>query len=262
MARARNIKPAFFLNDDLAELPPLTRLLFIGLWCIADRDGYLEDKPKKIKAEVLPYDNCDIDKMLNELNGNFIKRYSVNEKKYIYIKNFAKHQNPHIKEKPSDIPRISGVLESHDTSTILAPNLHDTSPADSLNLIPDSLKPQQLIPENQQLDSCFDEVIDFYLQNIGQITSYGKELLEDYLKEMPKELVIYAMQLAVESNARNIKYIKAILNNWNETGIKTLIEAKEQNEKFKKKKGSTKKQSNYEQRQYDNLDFLYVNKGG
>ena len=31
MARARNIKPGFFDNEILGELPALTRLLFIGL---------------------------------------------------------------------------------------------------------------------------------------------------------------------------------------------------------------------------------------
>ena len=35
MARARNIKPGFFDNEILGELPALTRLLFIGLWCLA-----------------------------------------------------------------------------------------------------------------------------------------------------------------------------------------------------------------------------------
>jgi hypothetical protein len=64
MARARNIKPGFFLNDELAECEPLARLLFAGLWCIADREGRLEDKPKRIKVEILPYDDCDIDYLL------------------------------------------------------------------------------------------------------------------------------------------------------------------------------------------------------
>ena len=32
MARARNIKPSFFLNEDIVELPCEARLLFIGLW--------------------------------------------------------------------------------------------------------------------------------------------------------------------------------------------------------------------------------------
>lgn len=57
MARSRNIKPAFFFNEQLAEVAPLGRLLFIGLWTIADREGRLEDRPRKIKAEVLAYDD-------------------------------------------------------------------------------------------------------------------------------------------------------------------------------------------------------------
>lgn len=39
MARARNIKPGFFTNDELVELPFEVRSLFIGLWAIADREG-------------------------------------------------------------------------------------------------------------------------------------------------------------------------------------------------------------------------------
>lgn len=56
MARARNIKPAFFTNDELSELPPLARLLFIGLWTIADYKGCFEYKPKRLKVQLLPYE--------------------------------------------------------------------------------------------------------------------------------------------------------------------------------------------------------------
>jgi len=48
MARSRNIKPGFFRNEMLAECSPLARLLFAGLWCLADRFGRLEDRPKRI----------------------------------------------------------------------------------------------------------------------------------------------------------------------------------------------------------------------
>ena len=90
---------------------------------------------------------------------------------------------------------------------------------------------------NSKGDSCVDglsEIIDFYNENIGLITPYGAEILEDYLQEMPSELIIYAMQISVEANKRNIKYIKAILNNWQKAGIKTLIEAKNENSKTNK----------------------------
>jgi len=87
---------------------------------------------------------------------------------------------------------------------------------------------------NNASDSCVDglqEVIDFYNNNIGLVTPYTLEVLEDYTKELGKELIIYAMQISVEANKRNGRYIKAILNNWQKAGIKTLIEAKQENTK-------------------------------
>lgn len=85
-------------------------------------------------------------------------------------------------------------------------------------------------------DSCVDglqKIIDFYNENIGLITPYGVEVLENYSKDMPTDLIIYAMQISVEANKRTIKYIKAILNNWQKAGIRTLVQAKNENHKKK-----------------------------
>ena len=109
MARARNIKPGFFKNDLLAECHPLARILFAGLWCEADREGRLEDRPKRIKADCLPYDECDIENLLNELHSRgFILRYVVGTNSYIAVAEFTKHQMPHHKEVPSVIPPPAG----------------------------------------------------------------------------------------------------------------------------------------------------------
>lgn len=110
--RARNLKPGFFSNELLAECQPLTRLLFEGLWCIADREGRLEDRPKRIKRDVLPYDEIDIEMLLEELAGKteedgqpaFIIRYQVDRKKYIQIVNFLSHNKPYTREVISVIP--------------------------------------------------------------------------------------------------------------------------------------------------------------
>ena len=61
MARARLLKPGFFRNEMLAELPHATRLLFAGLWLISDREGRLEDRPKRIGADIFPYETLDVD---------------------------------------------------------------------------------------------------------------------------------------------------------------------------------------------------------
>ncbi len=106
--RSRNIKPGFFKNEVLGMLNPLARLLFSGLWCMADREGRIEDRPLRIKAEILPYDNCEVDSLLDELmQSGFIQRYQVDGEGYIQIINFSKHQNPHKRETPSEIPPCS-----------------------------------------------------------------------------------------------------------------------------------------------------------
>ncbi len=83
-------------------------------------------------------------------------------------------------------------------------------------------------------DSCVDglqEVIDFYNNNIGFLTPFGMSVLEDYTKELNSDIVIHAMKISVEANKRNIQYIKAILNNWQKAGVKTLVEAQNENQK-------------------------------
>lgn len=120
MARLRILKPRFFANEDLAEVSPLGRLLFQGLWCWADREGRLEDRPKRIKVEILPYDDCDVEELLNDLAAKgFILRYEVDGQRYIQVVNFSKHQSPHIKEGPSTIP----VASIYKDDTIPAPCL-------------------------------------------------------------------------------------------------------------------------------------------
>lgn len=109
MARARNIKPAFFKNEVLAEMSAETRLLFIGLWTLSDREGRLEDRPKRIRAELFPLEMIDVEPMLSRLcDDGFLVRYEVDSTKYIQIENFVKHQDPHYKEKASEIPAPFG----------------------------------------------------------------------------------------------------------------------------------------------------------
>lgn len=109
MARIRCLKPDFFFDEDLAELPYEARLAFQGLWLMADREGRLEDSPKKIKAMIFPYDKVDVDELLALLSQKpFIVRYALDNKRYIQIINFKKHQQVHHAEPVSKIPAPSG----------------------------------------------------------------------------------------------------------------------------------------------------------
>lgn len=123
MARTRMIKPGFFLNEQLADIPPFGRLLFAGLWCVADREGRLEDRPRRIKTEVLPYDDgVDVDGLLTLLhNAGFIARYTGSDgQHYIQVTNFTKHQTPHSREQASVIPAPTQDVTKHDLGRDIA----------------------------------------------------------------------------------------------------------------------------------------------
>ena len=102
----RKIKPDFFRNEELAECDPLARILYAGLWCYSDRKGCFEWRPKKMWANILPYEpeKC-LEFLLRQLlDKKLIIRYKENGKEYGYIPTFLKHQKPHVREKDSGIP--------------------------------------------------------------------------------------------------------------------------------------------------------------
>ena len=161
--RARNIKPGFFRNEQLMQVAPLGRLLFAGLWCLADREGRLLDRPNQIKWDVLPADDCDVGALLDDLaERGFIRRYSVDGKRCIAIPSFLQHQHPHPKEKANALPPPP-----------------DTAPAQkraSTRLNPESLNPDILIPDTSQpIPSKYD--IPLQLEDYRPPTSADESLL-------------------------------------------------------------------------------------
>lgn len=118
-----------FTDEDIGDLSFEARWLFAGLFTQADREGRLEDRPRKLKVEVMPYDNVNIEHLLRELTeARFITRYEAEGKRYIHIRTFWKHQHFNIKEPPSQLPaplELNGgtvpAPVKHGASTVLAP---------------------------------------------------------------------------------------------------------------------------------------------
>lgn len=194
MARARNIKPGFFRNADLVELPMEARLLFIGLWTLADREGRLEDRPKQIKMEIFPADSVDCDVLLVQLaSTGMVARYEVDGKRYLQVVNFTKHQNPHRDEKASTVPGQEGNLatpapapKKHGANTVQAPGEDDASTvAIGLNPDPGFLTPDSpteakasLSPDKSDaVPHCpHTELIDLYAEQLPTLPQPKHEL--------------------------------------------------------------------------------------
>ncbi len=96
--RKRMLNPDFFTDPDIvASLDAYGRLLYQGLWCVADDSGCFELNSLLLKMKILPGDQNitteDIQKYLDILiEQKKIITYEVNDKKYSWIKNFHKHQ--------------------------------------------------------------------------------------------------------------------------------------------------------------------------
>lgn len=102
MARIRTIKPEFFTSEDIVGLQPLTRLLYIAVWCEADKEGRLVWKPLTFKLRYFPADNCDIQAMCKELvDAGLVVLYGTG---YAFIPSFSAHQHINPRESASQLP--------------------------------------------------------------------------------------------------------------------------------------------------------------
>ena len=250
MARARSIKPGFFKNEELVDIDPFGRLLFIGLWMMADREGRLDDRPKKIKMEIFPCDNCDIDSLLTQLNEKgFILRYEANGEKYIQIINFSKHQKPHMNEKASEIPapfeeNNEEIPEKEDTTQEIESTIREkvaSAPEKAIvtlaespfseSLSSDSLNPHPPLPDSQVVDVEEDareaqKALALVMYNCDTLRS-GFEMQEvnRWLNEFPTEVVMEAIRkigLSGGEVKRPMTVIDRQLWEWRGKGLTTL----------------------------------------
>lgn len=158
--RARNLKPGFFQNEQLAELPIEARLLFAGLWCMADREGRLEDRPKRIKMAIFPADMIDVEPLLRGLaDQKLIVRYLVGGVAYLWIPRFMEHQNPHPHERASVIPPCPAEQMFHDEPKAVTCNdMSRQSNTLVLSSRADSLNPESSISDRER-----DRFAEFWL---------------------------------------------------------------------------------------------------
>jgi hypothetical protein len=105
MARIRTIKPEFFTSEDIVNLSPLARLLYIALWCEADREGRLSWKPKTFKMRYFPGDSANIEKLCDELRqACLVMVYIVEDHQYAFIPTFHAHQHINPRETKTQLP--------------------------------------------------------------------------------------------------------------------------------------------------------------
>lgn len=134
------------------------RLLFEGLWCLADYTGRLKYVPIEIKMELFPADDVDVESLMGELaDQGLIQIYRDHSgSALVQVTNFALHQNPHQNERfgkdkkplpclpsPEECECAEEAEKGHTKQEVeyalrVLREYSESNPADSLFLIPDS----------------------------------------------------------------------------------------------------------------------------
>ncbi len=214
---------------------------YIKLLCLQHQKGHLKEKDM---LNICKTHNEDIfSKFKKDEEGNYYNErleYESNKRKaYSESRRNNRKKKEEKETYKEDMKNICNSYEKH---------MGNENANENININKNNKKVN---------DSCVNDlqdIIEFYNENIGLITPYGLEVLSSYIEEMDKELIILAMKKSVEANKRTIQYIKAILNNWSKKGIKTVLDAEQEDKKFRKKDSQMA-----EQREYESLDFLYKN---
>lgn len=98
MSRIRTIKPQFFSNEGLSDVPEAAQILAGGLLCYADDEGYFNAHPGLIKANVFPLRKSITEEsvigLCEELSKIEYVRFGTGKdgKRYGQVVNFAEHQ--------------------------------------------------------------------------------------------------------------------------------------------------------------------------
>lgn len=118
MARIRAIKPEFWLDEEIASWPHVTRLAYIGLWNEADDEGRMRANLAYLKNRIFPYEpRLDIETVLGPIitTGKLVV-YKVGGQTFGFLPNFTDHQvinRPSASKLPA--PHEASVSEQGDS---------------------------------------------------------------------------------------------------------------------------------------------------
>jgi DnaD/phage-associated family protein len=94
-------------------------------------------------------------------------------------------------------------------------------------------KDKQLQQEKEK-----ENVFVVFESNFHTPSSMEVQRLVDFQKDFGNDLLLKALEIAVENNIRTIAYITGILNDWEDKGIKTLSDVEAQQREWQNKKNN------------------------
>ena len=211
MARKRMIDPNIWQSEDFSRLSTLAKLVFIGLFSLADDEGRGRCNPVYLKSSLFPYEegirSADIDKTLSEISSNMsVVFYSCDGSNYYSLYNWNTWQKI---DRPSE-----SKIPEYDKETMK--ELFDECSTNVRRVVVPN-KNKKRIEENKKRK-------EFVPPTLEEIETYVKE----------KQLKVVAVDFYnfftegnwVDSNGKEVKNWKQKLLTWNGYSKKTEKQTK------------------------------------
>ena len=214
MARNRMVKKEFWTDDKTIELTITERLFFIGMWNFADDEGLIANKPRQMKAQIIPVDDMNhgvISEMLMRLHEIGLIQFG-NDNTLIKIKNWSRHQKIN-RPTPSVYTFTKGVNEdSVSNHGALTTNIKEDKGKED-KLIERNISSQPKKVSSSNLLSYPERVNKFYTE-LKQDNKYLIQLREAYPNvDIPQQLRASKMWL-LSNTQKAKKNFKRFVNTW------------------------------------------------
>ena len=256
MARKRMIDPNIWQSEDFSKLSTLGKLVFIGLFSLADDEGRGRSNPVYLKSTLFPYEesirSADIDKTLSEISSNMsVIFYSCDGSNYYWLYNWNTWQKI---DKPSE-----SKIPEYDENTMQ--KLFDEHSTSSCRTV----APNRKEDNRKEKEEKRIRIKDIYNQNcpnlpqVQKLTTKREKAIDNFLKEFTEEQFI---EICIRANVTDFLIGK------NEKGWKAdfdfLIRTDKATNILEGKYSCSAVAKKPEQREYakGELSKLYANLGG
>lgn len=190
MARKRMIDPNIWQSEDFGMLSDLAKLIFIGLFSLADDEGRGRCNPVYLKSTLFPYKeslrSADVEVALSEISRTMsVVFYSCDEKSYYSLYNWNTWQKI---DRPSE-SKIPMFDENDETIRRI---FDESSTSDKRGLVSNKnrIENNKNRKEKEENRKRIVEVYNLYCTNLPQVqklTDKREKSIDKFLKEFSIE---------------------------------------------------------------------------
>lgn len=217
MANKRMFSLSVVDTDRFIEMPITSRLLYYELGMRADDDGFVDNWKKILMFTGLKEDDLKvlIEKSFLipfESGVLVIRHWRMNN----YLQNDRHKATIHQKEYKKLL--INNNVYNLDTQCIHSIDKNSI--------------------DKNSIEYSSSNIFDYYQNEIGTLTPRQYEILDNYCKYIPEELIKIAINKTNDNGAKTFSYMEKILKDWKNKGYKSIGDI--ENEKKTKKTNSPK----------------------